>query len=281
MTTLYDDMAAFSTPPAPFSRYTTDLLWTDPHIAQQMLAFHLNPDVDAASRRPAAIDALVEWVDARFGLAGRRVLDLGCGPGLYAERMARRDARVTGFDFSAVSLEHARASAAVAGLGIVYMLGDYHRDPLPGPVDLALLIYGDYCAMSPEQRRGFLAKVRAGLSPGGSFVFDVYSPGQFAALGEPLEFGRRLMGGFWAEGDYFGWRKSFRYEAEQVSLDRYLIVTPDRRFEIYNWMQYFDPAGIAAELAAAGFVVEACLDIGTGAPWVASATPFAVVARPA
>lgn len=280
MSTFYDELAAFCAPPAPFSRYTTDLLWTDPHIARQMLAFHLNPDVDAASRRPGAIDALVGWVDDGFGLAGKRVLDLGCGPGLYAERLARRGARVSGFDFSAVSIGHARASAATSGLEIDYVLGDYHRDTLPGPVDLAILIYGDYCAMSPDQRRAFLGKVKASLAPGGGFVFDVYSPGQFAMLGEPLEFGRGLMGGFWAEGDYFGFRKSFRYEADKVSLDRYLIETPARRFEVYNWMQYFDPAGITAELAASGFGVDACLDIGTGAPWVASATPFAVVARP-
>jgi SAM-dependent methyltransferase len=280
MTIHYDDLAAFCTPPAPFSRYTTDRLWTDPHIGRQMLAFHLNPDVDAASRRPAAIDALVGWLDERFGLIGQRVLDLGCGPGLYAERIARRGARVTGFDFSAVSIGHARASAKAAGLDIDYVVGDYHADPLPGPVDLAILIYGDYCAMSPAQRRAFLAKVKTSLAPGGCFVFDVYSPGQFAALGEALEFGHRLMGGFWAEGDYFGFRKSFRYEDERISLDRYLIVAPDRQFEIYNWMQYFDPAGIARELAEAGFEVDDCLDIGTGAPWVESAAPFAVVARP-
>lgn len=277
---MYDDLAAFCTPPAPFSQYTTDLLWTDPHIARQMLRYHLDPEVDAASRRPVAIDALVGWVDGRFGLAGKRVLDLGCGPGLYAERLARRGAVVTGVDFSEVSIDHARASAAASGLPIHYMLGDYHADRLPGPADLAILIYGDYCAMSADQRHVLLGKVRQSLAPAGQFVFDVYSRGQFAALAEPLEFGRRLMGGFWAEGDYFGFRKSFRYEAEHIGLDRYLIVSPVRRFEVFNWMQYFDPSGIAAELGAAGFAVDACLDIGTGAPWVATAAPFAVVARP-
>lgn len=277
---MYDDLAEFCTPPEPFSRYTTDLLWTDPHIAKQMLAFHLDPQVDAASRRPEAIDALVDWVDARFGLAGRRVLDFGCGPGLYAERMARRGASVTGLDFSQVSLDHARSSARSNGLAITYVSGDYHRDPFPAPADLALLIYGDYCAMSPDRRRAFLHKVKACLAPGGSFVFDVYSPLQFAAFAEQSGFGRRYMGGFWAEGDYVGLSQSFRYAAQRISVERFLILTPSRRLEIFNWMQYFDPEAIAAELADAGFSVDACLDIATGRPWQASATPFAVLARP-
>lgn len=38
--------------------------WTDPHIAGQMLAAHLDPDSDAASRRPAFI-ARSTWAVAR------------------------------------------------------------------------------------------------------------------------------------------------------------------------------------------------------------------------
>src|SRR5690242_3531145 len=73
--------------------------WTDPHIAGQMLAAHLDPSTDAASRQPATIDAEVAWLVARLGLqAGGRVLDLGCGPGLYSRRLAERGLAVTGVD---------------------------------------------------------------------------------------------------------------------------------------------------------------------------------------
>jgi ubiquinone/menaquinone biosynthesis C-methylase UbiE len=41
-------------------------------------------------------------------LEGRRVLDLGCGRGRWAEEFARRGAQVTGIDWSAEALEHAR-----------------------------------------------------------------------------------------------------------------------------------------------------------------------------
>ena len=245
-----------------------------------MLAFHLDESHDLASRSGATIERFVGWLDAHLGLSGKRVLDLGCGPGLYTTRMARRGALVTGLDFSAVSLTHARSVAVASGHAIEYVQADYHRDPLPGPADVVTLVYGDYNPMSPDLRRRFLGKVKEALAPGGVFVFDVFSRGQFDQFSGGLEFGHRFMQGFWAEGDYFGFKVSHRFDDQAISLDRYRICRPDQECEIFNWIQYFDPADLAAELAESGFAFDAPLDIVTGAPWKPGPTPFAVIARP-
>ncbi len=71
--------------PEPFSVYTTPEFWDDPHISAQMLRHHLDPMSPAASRTHAFIDRSVDWLCAVLGLGpSSRVLDLGCGPGLYA-----------------------------------------------------------------------------------------------------------------------------------------------------------------------------------------------------
>lgn len=278
---MYAELADLFRRPEPFSVYTTDRLWTDPHVAKRMLAFHLDGDNDLASRRTASIEAIVGWIDARFDLSGKAVTDLGCGPGLYAIRYAGRGAAVTGLDFSETSLAHARAASASVGLAIDYRKADYHRDAFPSGQDLVTLIYGDYCAMSKARRRSLVTRVREALRPGGTFLFDVFSLAHFAALGEGHEFARRLMGGFWAAGDYFGYRVSFKYAEEAIGLDRYLIVEPDRRTEIYNWMQYFSPASIVAELRAfGGFSSIETVDVLSGGPVADDATQFAVIARP-
>lgn len=58
----------------------------------------------------------LEWIDRRAGLAGKAVLDVGCGGGLLTEAMAARGATVTGIDMGeaplAVARLHARSSAA-------------------------------------------------------------------------------------------------------------------------------------------------------------------------
>ena len=275
---MYQQLLEFSRRPEPFSRYTTDLLWTDPHIGRRMLAYHLDPEIDAASRRAATIDATVDWLDRSFGLAGRRVLDLGCGPGLYATRMAAGGADVTGLDFSPVSIAHARDNIP-AGAKLSYVEADYLASPLPGPADLVTQIYGDYCALSPDRRRTLLHSVAEALAPGGRFVFDVYSPGQLDAMSEGSAFGHRFMDGFWSAEDYFGFRQSWLYRAERISLERFLVVEPARSFEVFNWMQYYTPEAIAAELAEAGFVADAFVEVGSGEPWHGGATPFFVVSR--
>jgi len=277
---MYSRLHAFFERPAPFSVVTTRTLWTDPHIAARMLEYHLDPETDWASRRPRTIAAIVAWFDVAFALKGKAVCDLGCGPGLYAAEMARRGARVTGIDFSPSSIAHARGVAEGEDLSARFSVADYLADDLPTGQDLVVLIYGDYCALPPQDRRRLCARVRESLAPGGAFVFDVFSLGRFAALREEVEFGRRLMDGFWAPGDYFGFRRTLLYSEEKVGLDRYLVVAPGRSFEIFNWMQYFDPEGAVAEARAFGFSRVETADIATGGPWVPGPTPFAVIARP-
>ena len=277
---MYEILSGFLARPIPFSISTTELLWTDPHIASEMLRFHLDGSNDLASRRTTAIDAFVDWLDRRFTLAGLKVTDLGCGPGLYAGRYAGRGAVVTGLDFSANSLAHARNVAEAAGLSVDYRRADYLRDDLPGGQDLATMIYGDFCAMAPDKRAVILAKVRATLKPTGSFVFDVFSTGMFAELREETLFESRLMNGFWAAGDYVGFKTTRLYPDEVIGLDRYLIAAPDRTFQVFNWMQYYTPETITAEVLAAGYSAVDIVDFATGGPWPDGASAFAVIARP-
>src|SRR5687767_4858435 len=64
--------------------------------------------------------ARLDYVEARTGLAGRQVLDVGCGGGLLAEGMARRGARVLGIDLAPEALAVARLHALETGVAVEY-----------------------------------------------------------------------------------------------------------------------------------------------------------------
>jgi SAM-dependent methyltransferase len=252
---MYELLTDIARRPEPFSRYTAMELWTRPHLAQQMLSFHLNQETDLASRRFEIIDQVVDWIDSQLRLSGKCVCDLGCGPGLYAQRFANKGAAVTGVDFSAHSLEYADLKAKESDQSIRYIHADYLSDDLPTGFDIVTLIYTDLCALSPQQRTILLGRMREMLNPDGQIVFDVAGMGLLTGKEECTLLEDRLMGGFWADGDYVGIQRTFVYSKENLSLDRYLIIEPNETWQIFNWMQYFTPESLQAELRRAGFEV--------------------------
>jgi 2-polyprenyl-6-hydroxyphenyl methylase/3-demethylubiquinone-9 3-methyltransferase len=64
--------------------------------------------------------ARLEYVEARAGLAGHRVLDVGCGGGLMSEGMARRGGHVLGIDLAPEALAVARLHALEAEIAVDY-----------------------------------------------------------------------------------------------------------------------------------------------------------------
>lgn len=80
----------------------------------------------------------LDYIEARAGLAGQRVLDVGCGGGLLAEGMARRGARVTGIDLADAALTVARLHALEGGIEVEYRhaTAEQVAEELPGAFDL-------------------------------------------------------------------------------------------------------------------------------------------------
>ena len=60
------------------------------------------------------------WIDGLAGLAGKEVLDVGCGGGILTEAMARLGARVTGIDLSEKPLKVAQLHLLESGLAVHY-----------------------------------------------------------------------------------------------------------------------------------------------------------------
>ncbi|MAT99417.1 MAG: SAM-dependent methyltransferase [Anaerolineaceae bacterium] len=277
---MYKKLAAIDERPSPFSQYTAAELWTDPHIARQMLKAHLNPNTDSASRRPSFIEASVNWLQARFNIGpDTHIADFGCGPGLYTTRLAQLGAEVTGIDFSANSLAYAKETAATHNLTIDYVHTNYIEYHSDKRFDLILLIYCDFCPLSPAQRQQLLTVFKAHLDDGGAIVLDVHSLVEFDQFEESMSYGRRQYGDFWTDEDYFDFIYKFKYEGEHVTLDKYSIFTPTREFEIYNWLQYFDQAFLTAEFATNGLTITDWYANVAGEPFDPQLPTMAIVAQ--
>jgi 2-polyprenyl-6-hydroxyphenyl methylase/3-demethylubiquinone-9 3-methyltransferase len=62
----------------------------------------------------------VAWIDQHAQLAGKKVLDVGCGGGLLTEAMARLGAQVTGIDLSDKTLKVAQLHLLESKLPVTY-----------------------------------------------------------------------------------------------------------------------------------------------------------------
>ena len=255
------------------------MFWTDPHIARQMLASHLDPTVDGASRRPETIEQITHCIATSVGLhLGDCVLDMGCGPGLYAKRLAQAGFKVTGVDFSQNSIDYAIAHAQEKQLPIQYRCQNYLELDEPGQYSAVLLIYGDFCPLSPEQRAQLLANVRAALIPGGCFILDVTTPICRQKYG--LKNGWYAAGqGFWKPGPHLVLEQGFTYP-DDLFLDQSIVIEGDGKISVYrNWFQDYTPETIRAELTAGGFEVESLWGDLTGIPYTPDSEWIGIVAR--
>jgi SAM-dependent methyltransferase len=256
------------------------LFWDDPHISKHMLASHLNPNTEAASRPPQTIDRMVAWLVQTLDLhPGDAVLDLGCGPGLYAARLAAHGLRVTGVDYSRRSIDYATQYASDHGLDITYRYQNYLTLEDELAYDAALLIYGDYCALGPDQRSQLLRNVHRALVQGGRFALDVTTRACRARHGVRCAW-YAVDTGFWKPGPHVVLEQGFDYPEQSIYLDQYVAIESDGTLSVYrNWFQDYTPGAIQAELVAGRFAVQGVWGDLTGTPYAEGSEWIGVVVQ--
>jgi SAM-dependent methyltransferase len=107
------------------------------------------------------------------GLAGREVLEVGCGAGVDLVRFARGGARVTGVDLADSAIALARQNFAQQGLRAGLAVADGER--LPFPDNRFDYVFAHGVAQYTGNGRQLADEVRRVLKPGGEAVFQAYN----------------------------------------------------------------------------------------------------------
>jgi len=271
-----DALQALTQPPPLFEEGTVEF-WTDPYIAQQMLATHLDPNIEAASRRPEIIEKTVNWIVGRLGLrAGDTLLDLGCGPGLYCCRFAKRGLQATGVDFSENSIRYAREHDPATE----YICQNYLALEYAAQFAAVTLIYGDFCVLPDDKRQQLLGIVQRALKPRGYFVFDVSTRAHHQQDNNAPEWSVAGNGGFWSPRPHLVLEQHFDYPQNDVALAQYIVIEANGNLKVYrNWFHYYSAESIAAILENQGFAVKGIYADLTGAPYNPLAEWLGIVAQ--
>ncbi|MDF2685995.1 MAG: SAM-dependent methyltransferase [Clostridia bacterium] len=249
---MFDSLYNYLKKPPIYTKSSTKF-WDDEYISSQMLSAHLDPEFDGASRKPDFIDKSVEWIcNVAPPDKYKKLLDLGCGPGLYTQRLAQKDYMVTGIDFSQRSINYAVDTANKLNLQIDYIYKNYLTIDYKDEFDVIIMIYCDYGALSDEDRFVLLQKVYKALKPGGKFIFDVFTPNKYKNHSDGTSWQLYEKGGFWSNESHICLNGSFKYENDTV-LDQTVVIKKDNIFSYYIWDHYFTEKSIINETFKFGF----------------------------
>ena len=242
-------------PFAPGSR----IPWHEPEFSERMLREHLSQSHDRASRRLDIVDRQVAWLhgSVMVGKPGR-VLDLGCGPGLYTSRLAREGHQCVGIDFSPASIAYATAEAERDGLACDYRLDDLRAADLGSGFDAVLIWFGEFNTFSPAEADDLLSRVGGALSPGGKLVLELHDADYVRGIGEMPPHWSAAPAGLFSDAPHLTLRECQWHEGASAATERYVVYHEDRAPDTYaQSTQAYSDAELDEKLAAAGLTLVA------------------------
>jgi len=275
---MFSQLKTMMKKPALYEKGTAEL-WTDEHISKGMLEAHLHPDWDAATRKHKTVEEIVKWIStAAPAEIYRNLLDLGCGPGIYAEEFHKAGYQVTGMDISKRSIEYAQNSAQEKSLPITYCCQNFLEMSFKEQFDIATLIYFDFCVNSTEDRAKTLKNIHAALKPGGLLIIELTMPPYFADHKENKKW-EYAENGFYCATLHICLQSFYRYDEQSTILDQYIIVTEDNVKSINVWHHTFTKDEFTLDLRAAGFGVKALYGNMVGADYCENGKEMCFIAR--
>jgi SAM-dependent methyltransferase len=236
-----------------------NLPWDEPGFSERMLREHLDESHGAASRVTAERKRQIEWLWQKLNLQpDSHLLDVTCGPGLYAVELARRGCRVTGLDFSPAAIDYARNLARSEGVAArcrfteqdVRRMGEALDDTA---FDAALLLYGQLAVFTKAEAQSLLAEIARRLRPGGRLCVELLDRDKVDKRDSTWWFTNDT--GLWDDRPFLHLGERFWDEEAQMSLERYYIIHLESGdlTEVLLCDQAYTVADIQTMFVGAGF----------------------------
>lgn len=254
------DIVNRSPSPAPWAE-GDNIPWHDPDFSRRMLREHLSQEHDAASRRFDIIDQHVRWIHQEL-LLGRptRILDLGCGPGLYTSRLARLGHECVGIDYSPASIAYAEAQARFEKLACRYVHQDIREADYGTGFGLVMLIFGEFNVFSPVDAGELLQKAHSALAAPGSggqglLLLEPHAFSTIQRVGKLAPSWYTAVDGLFSDEAHVYLQESFWDSSRWTATIRYYVIDgPSGEVDRYaQTLQAYTEEQYRAILAESGF----------------------------
>ena len=201
--------------------------WNEPDFSRRMLESHLSQDHDWASRRHEIIDRHVQLIAERLPQCfseRARILDLGCGPGFYTQRLSQYGFECIGVDFSPASINYARKQATESGMKIEYVLSDIRNFMPNGVFDGVLLTFGEFNVFHKNDAVTILRKVSDCLKNDGFLLLESHTFDAVKCIGLAPATWQANESGVFSDTPHLCLQENFWDEGIAMATTRYYII---------------------------------------------------------
>jgi len=223
---------------------SNESIWTDEHISKSMLDAHLDETHDAASRKYEKRINIVNWVNNKIR-PNSKIIDFGCGPGLYAYELGKLGHNVLGVDFNKESINYAQKNKTFENI-VQYKYCNYLKDNIEGNFHAAMIIYCDFGALIPDEQKLFLEKLNNLLYDDGLLFFDFFGKEAVKDKDEKRNWYISQGVDFWSKDPYIFMEEKKYFTNENALGSRYYLVNQINHEikEFITWDQYYDEQSI-------------------------------------
>ena len=181
----------------------------------------------------------MNWIES-IAEGKKKMLDLGCGPGLYAFAFAEKGYSVTGIDISSLSIEYAKKQAKLEKKNIEFICADYLKKRVDNKYDIVTCIYCDFGALIPKEQMVFLKNAYKALNNNGSIILDVFGKGICRSKKEYRKW--QYVGGkdFWSQKPHYLLEESIHFKEQKVWGNRTIVIEEKEESKEYiTWDHYY------------------------------------------
>jgi SAM-dependent methyltransferase len=205
---------------------------------------------------------------------GSRILDLACGHGRHAIRLAERGYRVTGQDLSEIFLERARADAEAHAVDVRWIHDDMREIHFENEFDGVINIFTAFGYLeSDDEDQRVLEQVHKALRPGGRFLLETMHRDALVRGFQPFGVMRHEDGLLVTEERHFD-------QLEGRAVVRVTLLYPDgRRTELSHAARTYTLTELARMLARAGLQLQAIYGGLDGSPLTLDSRRLVMIAE--
>lgn len=160
-----------------------------------------------------------------------------------------------------------------------YLYQNYLEMDYTEEFDVITLIYCDYAALIPDERKKLLSKIYCALKPNGLFIFDVFTEQTHKGKYDHTSWSYHANGGFWNEKEHLCLEAEYYFENNTVKVRKTVVVTEDDIREYLIWDTAFTKEKLLDEVTPFGFKMYSIHDDVCGSPYTGEADTICLVLK--